>query len=74
MAGFVAVHVRHHHVEDDDRRIVLRIRLEGLAAVARQDDVVAPAGEILFEELQILLVVVNGEHDLALGGQRRLRE
>ena len=52
----------------------MRIRLEGLAAVARQDDVVAPPGEILFEELQILLVVVNGEHDLALGGQRRLRE
>ena len=49
VAGFVAVHVRHHHVEDDDRRIVLRIRLESLAAVARENDVVAPAGKVFFE-------------------------
>ena len=69
-AGLVAVHVRHHHVEDDDRRVVLRIELQRFEPIVREDDVITPAPEVFLEELKVLLVVVDGEDELPFGRRR----
>ena len=65
-AGLVTVHDRHHHVEDDDRRVGPRIELQRLPAVAGDDDLVPPLPEVLFEQLKVLLVVVDGQNDIPL--------
>ena len=70
-AGLVAVHVRHHHVEDDDRRVAAGIEGESLASVAGHGHVVAPRREVLLEDLQVLFVVVDREDEVALVRRRR---
>jgi hypothetical protein len=70
MARLVAVHVRHHGVEDDDGRVVARVELDRLAPVAGEHDVVTPAPEVLLQKLQVLLVVIDCEDNVPLDGRR----
>ena len=67
-AGLHAIHLGHHHVEQDEVRVPIRGNLDGLDTIGRRFDLKAPLFEVVLDEFEDVRLIVYDEDLLLVHG------
>ena len=67
-AGLHAIHLGHHHVEQDEVRVPIRGNLDGLDTIGRRFDLKAPLFEVVLDEFEDVRLIVDDEDLLLVHG------
>ena len=67
-AGLHAIHLGHHHIEQDEIRVPIGGNLDGLDAIGRCFDLKASLFEVVLDEFEDVRFIVDDEDLLLVHG------